>query len=395
MALQREQKALPDSKIRHPQTLISLAARLSLIPPRERIIRVTGSKGKGPVSHFAARMIRASHPRLNVGLLISPHELIHRDRMRINGEIIAEDEFVALFTELEPHLQRIELGTLAHPYLSPSGLFLLLALLWFKRRHVDYFVIETGRGVRFDEAGNIPSHVAVITSILGEHLDKIGPTLADVAGDKLAITRSSTWVMTGGATRPFTSNHESTENLLYLEPPATVDDSLPRWIAMNHALALAAVKRLLPDAEIPVIPLTSPSFFTFAIDEMVCSAEGLIALDSLDRDYYDNFLAGARPSAVILSIPDDKELHQVTAFFTQKLGLTPYHVTISSPGLNYAQTRQHYGATTLCDLTNGPDPLLNAIRNHDTLRFARRVALLGTQSFLRIVKQISLARSLR
>ena len=137
----------------------------------------------------------------------------------------------------------------------------------------------------------------------------------------------------------------------------------------------------------PVVPLMSPSFFTFTLDDKPGTAEGLISLSSLDTDYYSKLLNGVRDAAVVLSIPDNKELAKIATWFTEELGITPYHVTLSATGLTYHETRETYRARTLLDCTREEDQLLQKLHNHPALREARHLSLLGTQSFLRLVKK--------
>jgi dihydrofolate synthase/folylpolyglutamate synthase len=54
---------------------------------------------------------------------------------------------------------------------------------------VDAAVIEAGLGGRFDATNVIPSKVQVLTGVGLEHTRWLGPTIADIAAEKLAIVR--------------------------------------------------------------------------------------------------------------------------------------------------------------------------------------------------------------
>ncbi len=56
-------------------------------------------------------------------------------------------------------------------------------------RDVEVAVIEAGLGGRFDATNVIPSRVAVLTGVGLEHTRWLGPTVADIAAEKLAVLR--------------------------------------------------------------------------------------------------------------------------------------------------------------------------------------------------------------
>ena len=116
-------------------------------------------------------------------------------------------------------------------------------------------------------------------------------------------------------------------------------------------------------------------------------AEGLISFSSLDVGYYSSFFAEHRDAAAILSVPDDKELQQLTAYFSGVLKIPVYHVILSSPGLSYALTLQHYRDGVLFECGLDDDDLLLKLDASRSLAGLRRLALLGTQSFMRVIKK--------
>ena len=71
--------------------------------------------------------------------------------------------------------------------------FSQLLFLGFKENKVDTYVLECGRGVLFDEVGQIPSKVSCVTTLLPEHLNFIGPTFEDVKNDKYSIASTSSF----------------------------------------------------------------------------------------------------------------------------------------------------------------------------------------------------------
>ena len=69
---------------------------------RFKSIHVAGTNGKGSVSHFMASILQEAGYK--VGLYTSPHLVDFRERIRINGEMIPEEEVVRFHTSfLMPH----------------------------------------------------------------------------------------------------------------------------------------------------------------------------------------------------------------------------------------------------------------------------------------------------
>ena len=98
-----------DSQTRAPDVFGEAWADLALVPSASRLILVTGSKGKGTVARLVAWNLQ--HRGYRVGLVVTPEELNHLDRMRINNEAISPDEFDINLNFVS--LQFLNLGFLA------------------------------------------------------------------------------------------------------------------------------------------------------------------------------------------------------------------------------------------------------------------------------------------
>ena len=168
-----------DREVRRPDLIVDWARSRGLLPPRETTVLVTGSKGKGSASRLIAWGL-ASQGGPAVGLLLTPEERSHLDRIRIGNEPIPAGEFVAIVDRLRPDLETLQAGAPDTYYVPPTAIFLLVALHWWRQRGVETCVVEGGRGVAGDELGCLSARLGVVTAILPEHLDKLGPTLPDV-----------------------------------------------------------------------------------------------------------------------------------------------------------------------------------------------------------------------
>ena len=147
-----------------------------------KIIHIAGTNGKGSVSVFLeAGLINNNYV---VGRYTSPYVLNYRESYTINSNIISEQEFAALITEIEASIK----GKNINP--SPFEIETAAAFLWFKNRNVDIAIIETGMGGRLD-ATNIANKdnklVSIITPIAIDHTKFLGKSLTQIAYEKAGI----------------------------------------------------------------------------------------------------------------------------------------------------------------------------------------------------------------
>lgn len=161
-------------------------------------IAVTGSKGKGSTSILTSAILEKTGKK--VGLVSSPHLVDFCERIRINGQMISEKDFLDILTRLAPIINKIDANLPVNKFLGPTGIILACAIIYFAENQVDIMVLEAGRGGRFDETNLLPSSVTCLTPIMNEHLDKLGPTVLDVAWNKVGLTKSQSIVVSATQT---------------------------------------------------------------------------------------------------------------------------------------------------------------------------------------------------
>jgi len=142
-----------------------------------RTVHIAGTNGKGSVATKTAAALQAAGFR--TGLFTSPHIETFRERIRIDGEMIGEEEVLELLAPL------MECGIEATFFEITT----LLALLYFKKQKVDYAVIETGMGGRLDATNIIVPEAAAITSIGRDHCRFLGESLEEIAREKGGIIK--------------------------------------------------------------------------------------------------------------------------------------------------------------------------------------------------------------
>lgn len=150
-------------------------------------IHVAGTNGKGSTSHMLAAILQKAGYK--TGLYTSPHLKDFRERIRINGEMISED-FVVDF---------VEKTTMLSNQVQPSFFELTVAMAfdYFAAEKVDIAVIETGLGGRLDSTNVITPILSVITNIGYDHMNLLGHTLPEIAGEKAGIIKPGVPVVVG------------------------------------------------------------------------------------------------------------------------------------------------------------------------------------------------------
>jgi dihydrofolate synthase/folylpolyglutamate synthase len=155
-------------------------------------IHVAGTNGKGSVSHMIASVLQASG--LKTGLYTSPHLLDFRERIRINGQSIPEDEVSAFVSGNQEIIRDIQ----------PSFFEMTVALAFdhFAREQVDVAVIETGMGGRLDSTNIIIPVLSVITNISLDHTEFLGTEPTSIAREKGGIIKQGVPLVIGRAETP-------------------------------------------------------------------------------------------------------------------------------------------------------------------------------------------------
>jgi dihydrofolate synthase / folylpolyglutamate synthase len=144
-----------------------------------RVIHVAGTNGKGSTCAMIDSIARACGRRC--GLFTSPHLIDFRERIKVTGEEIPEDDCAALLTELRVLCEEME----THP--TFFEITLVLAMRWFRLRECEIIVLETGMGGRLDATTAVPADVCVFTPIGLDHMQWLGDTIEKIAMEKAGI----------------------------------------------------------------------------------------------------------------------------------------------------------------------------------------------------------------
>jgi len=156
-----------------------VATQLNLLTPAPVVFTVAGTNGKGTTCRTLETLLLAAGYR--VGVYSSPHLLRYTERVRIQGEELAESEHTASFADIEARR-----GDISLTYFE----FSTLSALWlFKRAGLDVVILEVGLGGRLDASNIVDADIAVITSIALDHTDWLGPDRESIGREKSGIFR--------------------------------------------------------------------------------------------------------------------------------------------------------------------------------------------------------------
>ncbi|MED6172664.1 Folylpolyglutamate synthase, variant 2 [Stylosanthes scabra] len=149
-----------------------------------KIIHVAGTKGKGSTCTFVESILRNCGFR--TGLFTSPHLIDIRERFRLDGLEISEEKFLAYFWWCYDRLKEKTNDKVPMP---PFFHFLaLLAFKIFSAEQVDVSIMEVGLGGRYDATNVVRAPVVCgITSLGYDHMEILGNTLGEIAGEKAGI----------------------------------------------------------------------------------------------------------------------------------------------------------------------------------------------------------------
>ncbi len=159
-----------------------------------KVIHVAGTNGKGSVCAYIDCMLRSEG--IKTGLFTSPHLVKLNERIRADGKSIDDKTFCRAFAEARQAVDRMQKAGLPHPTFFEFLLGMAMAVFW--EAGVEYVVLETGLGGRLDATSAVEPDICVITSIGMDHMQYLGNTIAEIAGEKAGIIRPGVPVFFAG-----------------------------------------------------------------------------------------------------------------------------------------------------------------------------------------------------
>ena len=157
--------------------------------PQEKFkaIHVAGTNGKGSVAHIIASILQEAGYK--TGLYTSPHLKDFRERIKINGQMISQEDVVSFVSSNKNNFEAIK----------PSFFEMTVGMAFnhFANEKVDFAVLETGMGGRLDSTNVSNPIVSIITNIGYDHMQFLGDTIEQIATEKAGIVKENIPLVVG------------------------------------------------------------------------------------------------------------------------------------------------------------------------------------------------------
>jgi dihydrofolate synthase / folylpolyglutamate synthase len=164
--------------------------------PQERFsaIHVVGTNGKSSTVRMTAALLEAHGTR--TGAFLSPHLTSFAERIRVGDADLAPAAFGAAVERAAAAAAKVDRGLEEGDRVTQFELLAAAAFDELARREVEVAVVEAGLGGRHDATGVLRAPVVVLTNVGLEHTRWLGPTIADIAREKLAVvSRDATLIL--------------------------------------------------------------------------------------------------------------------------------------------------------------------------------------------------------
>jgi dihydrofolate synthase / folylpolyglutamate synthase len=172
-----------------------LMTALGMPQRRFASIHVVGTNGKSSTARFCAAILERHG--LSTGSYTSPHLRSFRERIEVGEIPVSEADFAAAVARAAHAAELVNRTASPEDPVTQFEALTAAAYHELARRGVEVAVIEAGLGGRFDATNVIPSKVQVLTGVGLEHTRWLGPTIADIAEEKLAVVRDHGVLVTG------------------------------------------------------------------------------------------------------------------------------------------------------------------------------------------------------
>jgi len=244
--------------------------RLALAPPGT-VFHVAGTNGKGSSAAMLEALLRSSGAR--VGSYTSPHISRYNERIRVDGDEVADGEIVAAFERVEAvrgdeELTYFEFGTLA-------------AMVVFAEAGVDTLILEVGMGGRLDAVNAVEPDAGLITNISLDHCDWLGNDVEAIALEKAGIMRSGKPIIFGARDVPLAIlGHAATVGARLIAAGRDFD-----WSVDSNQWSWQGVAHRLDGLQSPSLPGEHQVGNAAAVLALIESAgfEGLLRKEMINR----------------------------------------------------------------------------------------------------------------
>lgn len=210
---------------------------------RFRAVHVVGTNGKSSTVRFTAALLEAHG--VSTGSYLSPHLTSYAERVRIGDADLSGRDFAAAIQRAAAAAAKVDRTATDGDRVTQFELLTAAAFSELARRDVEVAVVEAGLGGRWDATNVLGAEVVVLTNVGLEHTRWLGPTIADIAGEKLAVVRDGATLVLGDESDEVAALAAGTGAEIVRPAPVAAGSppaggALPGYQQRNFAAAVAA-----------------------------------------------------------------------------------------------------------------------------------------------------------
>jgi dihydrofolate synthase / folylpolyglutamate synthase len=288
-----------------------------------RSIHVVGTNGKSSTTRMTAAILERHG--LRTGAYLSPHLRFYTERVQVTERDISEHDFAAAIERAAWAQERVNHTLSEDDHVTQFELLTAAAFWALAEQEVDVAVVEAGLGGRYDATSVIDSTVTALTNVGLEHTRWLGPTVRDIAAEKLAVLRAGSTLVLADDLDPRLmelAERQATEKQarILLASPESFEAPLAArggFQRRNFALAARAAEAYLQSTG---IELSQDAVREAAAGTLVAGRLQVVADDPLtifDGAHNPDAVAalcqslaelmGGRPLALVLGVLEDKD----------------------------------------------------------------------------------------
>ena len=276
---------------------------------RFRAVHVVGTNGKSSTVRMTAALLEAHGVR--TGSYLSPHLVRFAERIRIGDEDLSGEAFGAAVERAAAAATKVDRGLSGGERVTQFELLTAAALDELARREIEVAVVEAGLGGRWDATNVLGADVCVLTNVGLEHTRWLGPTVADIAREKLAVVRAGATLVLGDVDDEVLALAQGTNATIVRPQP--LDVPLRGYQRTNFEVAVAAATAQhgplepVQVAEVAARVRVPGRLQVVAEDPLTVldgahNPSGMAALAAALPD-----VVGERPLVAVVSVLDDKD----------------------------------------------------------------------------------------
>jgi dihydrofolate synthase / folylpolyglutamate synthase len=284
--------------------------------PQERFrsIHIVGTNGKSSTARMTSAILERHG--LRTGTYLSPHLVSFTERIRVAERDVEPERFAAAVTRAARAAEKVNRTLEGDDRVTQFEALTAAAYSEMAVAGVEVAVVEAGLGGRYDATNVIPSEVQVLTNVGLEHTRWLGPTIRDIASEKLAVVRAGSTLVIGPDLDPDAlalAREAPAARIVVAEETGIVPAARGAFQRRNFALARVAAEALIGSLDEEAVRAAAASTLVPGRFEKVAddpetvldgahNPAGIAALAESLAEWLDG-----RGLVVVLSVLDDKD----------------------------------------------------------------------------------------